>query len=143
MNSSKNLLIEGWREINHSFALINQYQIRELLKNDDFKIYFKDIPFPTPEWNKKNNSSGLKDFEKKISKLSQPSSKLKIEGKKKTIKNNLNYIEPNLESLISNMSFLIEKSNSLLKKDKAISFIEKNFTCKLVSKKLSDLFIND
>ena len=66
MNFSKNLLIEGWREINHSFALINQYQIRELLKNDDFKIYFKDIPFPTPEWNKKNNSSGLKDFEKKI-----------------------------------------------------------------------------
>jgi len=40
MNFSKNLLIEGWREINHSFALINQYQIRELLKNDDFKIYF-------------------------------------------------------------------------------------------------------
>ena len=79
MNSSKNLLIEGWREINHSFALINQYQIRELLKNDDFKIYFKDIPFPTPEWNKKNNSSGLKDFEKKISKLSEPSNKLKID----------------------------------------------------------------
>ena len=66
MNISQNLLIEGWREINHSFALINQYQIRELLKNDDFKIYFKDIPFPTLEWNKKNNSSGLKDFEEFI-----------------------------------------------------------------------------
>ena len=79
MNFSKNLLIEGWREINHSFALINQYQIRELLKNDDFKIYFKDIPFPTPEWNKKNNSSGLEDFEEKISKLTQPSNKLKID----------------------------------------------------------------
>ena len=78
MNFSKNLLIEGWRGINHSFALINQYQIRELLKNDNFKIYFKDIPFPTPEWNKKNNSSGLKDFEEKISKLTQPSNKLKI-----------------------------------------------------------------
>ncbi len=79
MNSSKNLLIEGWRGINHSFALINQYQIRELLKNDDFKIYFKDIPFPTPEWNKKNNSSGLEDFEEKIFKLTQPPNKLKID----------------------------------------------------------------
>ena len=59
--------------------MINQYQIRELLKNDDFKIYFKDIPFPTPEWNKKNNSSGLEDFEEKISKLTQPSNKLKID----------------------------------------------------------------
>ena len=79
MHFSKNLLIEGWRGINHSYALINQYQIRELLKNDDFKIYFKDIPFPTPEWNKKNNSSGLEDFEEKISKLTQPSNKLKID----------------------------------------------------------------
>ena len=72
-----------------------------------------------------------------------PSFALKIEGKKKTIKNNLNYIEPNLESLISNMSDLIEKRNSLLKKNEAISFIEKNFTWKLIGKKLSDLFINN
>ena len=40
MNISQNLLIEGWRGINHSYAMINQYQIREPLKNDDLKIYF-------------------------------------------------------------------------------------------------------
>ena len=40
MNISKNLLIEGWGEINNSYAMINQYQIRELLKNNNFKIYF-------------------------------------------------------------------------------------------------------
>ena len=79
MNFSKNLLIEGWRKINHSYAMVNQYQIRELLKNNNFKIYFKDIPYFIPEWNKKDNSSGLKDFDKKISKLSQPSNKLKID----------------------------------------------------------------
>mgnify|MGYP000468733032 CR=1 FL=1 len=33
--------------------------------------------------------------------------------------------------------------NSLLKINKAILFIEKNFTWKLISKKLSDLFINN
>jgi len=79
MKLSKNLLIEGWRGINHSYAMISQYQIRELLKNNNFKIYFKDIPYFRPEWNKKDNSSGLKDFEKKISKLSEPSDKLKID----------------------------------------------------------------
>ena len=68
---------------------------------------------------------------------------LKIEGKRKTSNGKYNYIEPNLESLVSNMSDLIEKRNSLLKKNEAISFIEKNFTWKLSSKKLSDLFIND
>ena len=59
--------------------MINQYQIRELLKNNKFKIYFKDVPYFDPEWNKKNNSSGLEDFEEKISKLTQPSNKLKID----------------------------------------------------------------
>ncbi len=79
MNFSKNLLIEGWRGINHSYAMINQYQIRELLKNNKFKIYFKDVPYAMPEWNKKDNSSGLEDFEERISKLTQPSNKLKID----------------------------------------------------------------
>ena len=69
MNFSKNLLIEGWRGINHSYAMINQYQIRELLKNNKFKIYFKDVPYFDSEWNKKDNSSGLEDFEEKISKF--------------------------------------------------------------------------
>jgi len=79
MNISQNLLIEGWRGINHSYAMINQYQIRELLKNNKFKIYFKDVPYFEQRWNKKDNSSGLKDFEKKIFKLSQPSNKSKID----------------------------------------------------------------
>jgi len=71
-----------------------------------------------------------------------PSFVSKIEGKKILISSK-NYIEPNLESLISNMSDVIEKRNPSLKKNKAIEYIEKNFTWKLISKKLSDLFIND
>ena len=43
MNSSKNLLIEGWRGINHSYAMINQYQIRELLKNNMLYITKKKL----------------------------------------------------------------------------------------------------
>ena len=31
-----NILIEGWRGINHSFSLVNQWQIIELLKTSNF-----------------------------------------------------------------------------------------------------------
>ena len=52
-----NILIEGWRGINHSFSLVNQWQIIELLKTSN--IYFKDVPFISDRWNKKDNSSGI------------------------------------------------------------------------------------
>ena len=38
-----NILVEGRRNINHSYALVNQWQIFELIKSS--KIYFQDIPF--------------------------------------------------------------------------------------------------
>ena len=52
-----NILIEGWRGINHSYSLVNQWQILELLKFSN--IYFKDIPFISQDWSLKKNSSGL------------------------------------------------------------------------------------
>ena len=33
-----NILIEGWRGINHSVALVNQWQILELLKSNNKNI---------------------------------------------------------------------------------------------------------
>ena len=71
MNFSKNLLIEGWREINHSFALINQYQIRELLKKGaiikvfdpqamiNAKIEMKDLFFCNNAYDTCVQSKGL------------------------------------------------------------------------------------
>ena len=52
-----NILIEGWRGINHSFSLVNQWQILELSKSCD--IFFNDVPFASEKWNKKKNFSGL------------------------------------------------------------------------------------
>ena len=57
-----NILIEGWRGINHSFALVNQFQISELIKSNE--IYFNDAPFVSNKWDKNKNSGGL---EKKLS----------------------------------------------------------------------------
>ena len=59
-----NILIEGWRGINHSFSLVNQWQILELLKSCE--VYFNDVPFVSNKWNSEKNYSGL---EKNLSDL--------------------------------------------------------------------------
>lgn len=59
-----NILIEGWRGINHSYSLVNQWQIKELLNSCN--IFFKDIPFLKENWNIKENDSGFEDNLKNI-----------------------------------------------------------------------------
>ncbi len=67
-----NILIEGWRNINHSYALVNQWQINELIKSSN--IFFKDIPFYNENWTSKKNDSGLIDeIKNKINKIQPPS----------------------------------------------------------------------
>ena len=68
-----NILIEGWRGINHSYALVNQWQIKELIKSSN--ISFKDIPYFNKNWTSKKNDSGLKDEIKNIINEIQPPSK--------------------------------------------------------------------
>ena len=53
------VLIEGWRNINHSYSLVNQWQINELLNSCN--IFFKDVPFVEKDWNIKKNDSGIDD----------------------------------------------------------------------------------
>ena len=63
-----NILIEGWRGINHSYALVNQWQIKELIKSN--KIFFKDMPYLSEKWNLTQNDSGFeRNFKDKISNL--------------------------------------------------------------------------
>jgi len=59
-----NILIEGWRGINHSYALVNQWQIKELIKSSN--LSFKDVPYFKENWSSKKNDSGLKDEIKNI-----------------------------------------------------------------------------
>ncbi len=67
-----NILIDGWRNINHSYALVNQWKICELIKSSN--IFFKDIPFYNNDWNSKKNDSGLRDDIKDIiNKIPPPS----------------------------------------------------------------------
>ena len=67
-----NILIEGWRGINNSFALVNQWQIKELIKSSN--ISFKDIPYFNKNWNTTKNDSGIKNEIKDIiNKIQTPS----------------------------------------------------------------------
>jgi len=55
MNS---VCIEGWRDINHSYALVNQWQLLELVKLP-LILRHNDVPYYNPNWNKTTNSNGF------------------------------------------------------------------------------------
>ena len=54
-----NVLVEGWRGINHSFALVNQYQLLELLKDESLALHHRDVAFARREWSGAANPSGF------------------------------------------------------------------------------------
>jgi len=53
------ILVEGWRGINHSYALVNQYQLLQLKGVSGIDLFHKDVPFHFAHWNVKKNYSGL------------------------------------------------------------------------------------
>jgi glycosyltransferase involved in cell wall biosynthesis len=50
MNSSRTLLIEGWRFIPHSYAIVNQFQCLELLKIPWIRVVHRDMPYFRNHW---------------------------------------------------------------------------------------------
>jgi glycosyltransferase involved in cell wall biosynthesis len=64
------LLIEGWRGVSHSYALVNQYQILELLKIGGLKLFHHDLPFFNKDWNRTRNDANFPlDDQQKIDAL--------------------------------------------------------------------------
>jgi glycosyltransferase involved in cell wall biosynthesis len=55
----KKLLIEGWRGINHSYAMVNQHQILALARCADIKLHHRDVPFFMSNWNVLSNGAGF------------------------------------------------------------------------------------
>lgn len=55
----KTLLVEGWRGINHSYAMVNQQQLLQLMKSDRLQVFHRDLPFFNPGWSIGNNANGL------------------------------------------------------------------------------------
>ncbi len=59
----KKILIEGWRGINHSYALVNQNQLLAL-RQMDLNLAHHDLPFYQDFWNSDNNDCGFDTLQK-------------------------------------------------------------------------------
>ncbi len=57
-SEKKSILVEGWRGINHSYAMVNQYQLLELSKYP-VDLAHNDLPFAKSSWNLNQNGSGF------------------------------------------------------------------------------------
>ena len=65
--------IEGWRDINHSFSLLNQWQLLQFVEKN-LNLYHRDIPLYSDSWDRKLNGSGLnKKQQDLISSIPTPS----------------------------------------------------------------------
>lgn len=66
------ICIEGWRDLNHSYSLVNQWQLLELLRQP-VNLYHRDVAPYNPRWNAKDNASGLpNDLMEKIRQIPTP-----------------------------------------------------------------------
>jgi glycosyltransferase involved in cell wall biosynthesis len=63
MSAEQSLLIEGWRGINHSYALVNQHHILELRRLPDLALYHQDLPFYFNHWQKTPGGGGFEGAE--------------------------------------------------------------------------------
>ena len=52
------LIVEGWRLLAHSYAVVNQFQCLELLRRPHVELRHRDMPFRAPHW---RQVSGLWD----------------------------------------------------------------------------------
>ena len=57
--NERSLLVRGWRDINHSFSMVNQFQLIQLLKKPDLYVSHEDLPYHSPNWSPSQNSVGF------------------------------------------------------------------------------------
>jgi glycosyltransferase involved in cell wall biosynthesis len=50
MKSAHTLLVEGWRFIPHSYAIVNQFQCLEFLKEPNLALRHRDVPYFRSSW---------------------------------------------------------------------------------------------
>jgi glycosyltransferase involved in cell wall biosynthesis len=46
----KTVIVEGWRFLAHSYAVVNQFQLLEMLRRPDLKVYHRDVPYYQERW---------------------------------------------------------------------------------------------
>ena len=61
----KSLCVEGWRNLNHSYSIVNQWQLLQLVKSK-INLFHKDIKPYKDYWNEKRNFGGFNSDQIKI-----------------------------------------------------------------------------
>ena len=61
----KSLCVEGWRNLNHSYSIVNQWQLLQLIKSK-IHLFHKDIKPHKEYWNEKRNFGGFNSDQIKI-----------------------------------------------------------------------------
>ena len=59
------ICVEGWRKINHSYSIVNQNQLLELLKLP-INLKIRDIPYFDKNWSPQKNSDSFSESDRKI-----------------------------------------------------------------------------
>lgn len=68
------LCVEGWRNLNHSYSLVNQWQLSELLRYP-IQIRHRDVAPYRSHWNPQSNASGIPtDTMQRIQQVQEPKS---------------------------------------------------------------------
>ena len=62
----KSIVVEGWRGINHSFAIVNQFQLLEMNKREGLSLRHADMPFHFSHWSRSTNGAGFHDADEAI-----------------------------------------------------------------------------
>ncbi len=52
------IIIQGWRFIPHSYALVNQFQCLAMLRRPELELFHQDVPYVGPHW---RSATGLLD----------------------------------------------------------------------------------
>jgi hypothetical protein len=63
---NRSLTVEGWRGINHSFALVNQFQLLELAQSPGLDLHHVDAPFHFAHWGRTTNGAGFRPSDEAI-----------------------------------------------------------------------------
>ena len=49
-SEKQKIVVEGWRNLTHSYAIVNQFQLLELLDRSCVELFHRDLPYLKPSW---------------------------------------------------------------------------------------------
>ena len=61
----RSLLVQGWTGINHSYAMVNQYQLLAMSKDPSLELFQQEMPYFNSNWSKEKNGAGFSEAERR------------------------------------------------------------------------------